>query len=41
MEDRNAFAEKFGYGLTEKTNVVVYPEKERELNSTNRYIEDV
>jgi hypothetical protein len=41
MEDRNSFAEKLGYSLTEKTNVVVYPEKEREMNNTNRFVEDV
>ncbi len=41
MEDRDSFGEKFGYALTKKTNVVTYPEKERELNNTNRYIEDV
>lgn len=40
MEDRQNFGEKLGYDLTEKTNVVWYPEKSRERNSMNRYVED-
>lgn len=40
MEERQEFAERVGYTLTEKTNVVWYPEKDREKNSMNRYIED-
>ena len=38
-EDRNHFAEKMGYKLTDKTDVVWYPNKRRETNSTNRFIE--
>jgi hypothetical protein len=39
-EDRQAFAEKFGYSLTDKTAVVWYPDKGRERNNMNRIIED-
>lgn len=38
-EDREAFAELCGYELTDKTNVVWYPEKEREKNNMNRYVD--
>jgi hypothetical protein len=40
IEDRNTFAEKMGYSLTEKTNGVWYPEKDRHPNSMNRYVGD-
>ena len=39
-EDRNHFAEKLGYKLTDKTDAVSYPEKSREDNSSSRYVED-
>jgi len=39
-EDRQKFAELFGYEITDKTNVVWYPEKERERNNMNRYVDD-
>ena len=39
-EDREAFAELCNYTLTDKTNVVWYPDKERERNNMNRYIDD-
>lgn len=39
-EDREHFAEKMGYKLTDKTKVVYYPEKEREINISNRYVEN-
>lgn len=39
-EDRNHFAQKLGYKLTDKTDAVYYPEKPREENSMNRYIEE-
>lgn len=38
-EDRQKFAELFGYEITDKTNVVWYPEKERERNNMNRYVD--
>lgn len=38
-EDRHHFAEKMDYKLTDKTDVVWYPNKGRETNSTNRFIE--
>jgi hypothetical protein len=40
MEDRKKFAEITGYSLTEKTNVIWYPDKGRERNNMNRVIED-
>lgn len=40
IEDRNHFAEKFNYKLTEKTNSVWYPEKETEKNLLSRYVGD-
>ena len=40
MEDRQAFAELTGYPLTEKTNVIWYPDRGREKNMMNRIIED-
>lgn len=39
-EDREAFGKVTGYTLTDKTNVVWYPEKAREKNMSNRFIED-
>jgi len=39
-EHRQEFADKLGYQLTDKTNVVWYPEKGRERNNMNRYIEE-
>lgn len=39
-EDRAKFAELTGYSLTEKTNVVWYPDKGREKNVENRYVEN-
>lgn len=39
-EDREYFAELFGYKLTDKTDVVWYPNKERDPNSLSRYVED-
>lgn len=39
-EDREHFAKKMEYSLTDKTNAVWYPEKGRESNSMNRYIGD-
>jgi hypothetical protein len=41
MDDRNKFAQVVNQQLTEKTNVLWYPEKDRESNITNGYIEDV
>lgn len=40
LEDRQAFAELAGYPLTDKTNVIWYPDKGREKNMMNRIIED-
>ena len=39
-EGREAFAELLGQSLTDKTNVVSYPEKPREPNMQSRFIED-
>jgi len=39
-EARQNFGDKLGYSLTDKTNVIWYPEKSREKNSMNRYTED-
>lgn len=39
-EDRQKFAELFGYKITDKTIVFWYPEKERERNNMNRYVDD-
>lgn len=39
MEDRQHFANLFGYKLTERTNAVSYPVRERENNMMMRYIE--
>jgi hypothetical protein len=39
-EDREAFASIVGCELTDKTNVIWYPEKSREKNNMNRYVED-
>lgn len=38
--DREKFAEVTGYSLTDKTNVIWYPDKPREANITNRYVEN-
>lgn len=40
MEDRQAFAELIGQQLTEKTNVIWYPEKKREKNIMSQIVED-
>ena len=40
MENRQAFADYLEYPLTEKTNVIWYPDKGREKNIMNRIIED-
>jgi hypothetical protein len=37
--DRAHFGETLGYKLTDKTNVLWYPAKDRERNNMNRYIE--
>lgn len=39
MEDRKHFAELLGYKLTDRTNVVWYPAKDRDQNSKSRYVE--
>ena len=39
MEDRQAFAERCGYILTEKTGVVWHPNKIPEKNNMNRIVE--
>ena len=39
-EDLQHFASLSGYKITERTNVIWYPEKERDNNSTNRYVAD-
>lgn len=39
MEDRLAFAQKMDISLTEKTNVIHYPEKERAVNITNQLVD--
>lgn len=39
-EDRLHFAELMGYKLTDKTDVIWYPNKERDKNSTSRFVED-
>ena len=41
MEDRERFGVETGFVLTEKTNVVWYPEKGREKNNMSRYVEYV
>lgn len=38
--DREHFAETLDYQLTDRTNVVWYPAKDRDKNSTSRYVED-
>lgn len=40
-EDRADFGDKLGYKLTDKTNFVFYPQKPLDINSNNRYVEDV
>jgi len=40
MEDRNAFAELVEQKITEKTNVIWIPMKERENNIDSKWIED-
>lgn len=39
-EEREHFASKFGYKLTDRTDVVSYPEKTRDPNSMSRYVEE-
>lgn len=39
-EDREEFAKIIGQDLTEKTNVISFPFKERDQNMLNRYVED-
>lgn len=39
-EDREHFAELFGYKLTDRTDVVSYPSKPRDPNSMSRYVEE-
>lgn len=39
-EDREQFAELFGYKLTDRTDVVSYPGRERDPNSMSRYVEE-
>lgn len=39
-EDREHFAELYGYKLTDRTNSVWFPMKEAEKNMENRYIEE-
>jgi len=39
-EDREHFAEVFGYKLTDRTDVVSYPAKPRDPNSMSRYVEE-
>ena len=40
IEDREAFAELTRCSLTEKTNMIWYPDKGREKNIMNKIIED-
>jgi hypothetical protein len=40
-EDREKFAKLIGQQLTDKTNVIWHPEKERHANMLNRYVENV
>lgn len=39
-EDREHFAQVTSYPLTDKTNVVWYPFKDRERNNMNRIVEE-
>lgn len=39
-EDREHFDQLLQYGLTDKTNAVWYPKKDRDPNSKSRYVED-
>jgi len=39
-EDRQAFAELLQIELTDKTDVIWYPLKEREKNNMNRWVEE-
>lgn len=41
MDDRQAFAERVNFSLTEKTAVIWFPDKGREKNNMNRIVEDV
>ena len=38
-EDRQHFADRINFKLTDKTNVIWYPIKDRDPNSTSRYVE--
>lgn len=40
-EDRERFTQVVNQPISDKTNVIWYPEKDREPNNMNRYIEDV
>lgn len=40
-EDREKFQELINQSLTDKTNVVWHPAKDRDPNMMNRYVEDV
>lgn len=40
-EDRERFAKVVNQPISDKTNVIWHPEKDREPNNTNRYVEDV
>jgi hypothetical protein len=39
-EDREHFADRFGYKLTDKTHILAYPNKEREVNLFNKWVDD-
>jgi hypothetical protein len=39
QEDRQHFSDRLDYNLTNKTNVVYYPARGREVNMANRYVE--
>jgi hypothetical protein len=39
-EDREHFADLMGYKLTDRTDVVWYPDKPRDKNSSSRYVQD-
>jgi hypothetical protein len=40
-EDRDKFQTLVDQKLTERTNVIWHPQKDRDPNSMNRYVEDV
>ena len=41
MEDRQAFSERVGIPLTEKTAFIWYPDRGRSKNNMNRLVENV